>query len=104
MERLKQLRLEKNLSQKKLAESLGISQQLINNYENGHHEPGIALLKKTALFFAVTIDYLVGLGNERQPSLKSGEAELIKLYRTLPDKVQQNAFNLLKSISEMPKQ
>lgn len=104
MQRLKQLRLEKNLSQKKLAESLGISQQLINNYENGHHEPSIALLKKTALFFAVTVDYLIGLSNERQPGLRNEETDLLKLYRALPDKVQQNAFNLLRSITEISKQ
>ena len=41
VQNLKQLRLEKNLSQNKLAEIIGVSQQSINKYENHNIEPDI---------------------------------------------------------------
>lgn len=60
MENLKKLRLERKLSQQKLAENFGITQQAIYNYENGITEPDIYMLKQMAAFFHTTVDYLVG--------------------------------------------
>lgn len=57
---LKKLRLEHKLSQQKLAEKFGITQQAIFNYENGITEPDIYMLKQFAEFFNTSIDYLVG--------------------------------------------
>lgn len=60
MQNLKKLRLERKLSQQKLAEQFGITQQAIYNYENGITEPDIYMLKRMAEFFHTSIDYLVG--------------------------------------------
>lgn len=60
MQNLKKLRLERKLSQQKLAEQFGITQQAIYNYENGITEPDIYMLKQMADFFHTSIDYLVG--------------------------------------------
>ena len=59
---LKELREEKNLSQKGLAGKLGFKNQtVIANWETGSRMPDIINLIKLAKFFNVTIDYLVGL-------------------------------------------
>lgn len=60
MQNLKKLRLERKLSQQKLAEQFGITQQAIYNYENGITEPDIYMLTRMAEFFHTSIDYLVG--------------------------------------------
>lgn len=59
-ERLKELRLEKNLSRSKLADELFVSERLICYWENGERECSFEMLIKIADFFGVTIDYILG--------------------------------------------
>ena len=62
-DRLKELRIEKELSQSKLAEKLGVDFRTISNWENGVRKPDIDTLVKIARFFDVSTDYLLGLVN-----------------------------------------
>lgn len=57
MNRIKDLRLEKGVSQNKLAKALGLTQQAISAYENGLREPDLETLNKIANFFNVSVDY-----------------------------------------------
>lgn len=59
-ERIKELRLKKGLSQKKLAEQLNTNQQRIANYENCIREPNYEMLLKICDFFKVSPNYLLG--------------------------------------------
>lgn len=59
-QRLKQRRLMFGLTQKMVAETLGISERAYRNYEIGRNEPSIEYLIKLADLFHVSIDYLVG--------------------------------------------
>lgn len=68
MKNLKKLWLERKLSQQKLTENFGITQQAIYNYENGITEPDIYMLKQLADFFHTSVDYLVGHNQECYPS------------------------------------
>lgn len=58
------LRKERSLSQKSAAEALGISQALLSHYEKGIRECGLDFVVKTAEFYNVSTDYLLG----RSPS------------------------------------
>ena len=60
-ERLKDLRIEKNLTQKQLANLTDISKSMISSYEIGESEPTMTKLIALSKFFKVTIDYLCGL-------------------------------------------
>lgn len=60
-ERLKELRTEKELSQTKLAEKLGVDFRTISNWENGVRKPDIDTLADIAKCFEVSTDYLLGL-------------------------------------------
>ena len=64
-ERLKQLRKERKVSQKELAEYLGISIRGYQFYESEDNEPNIRTLTALADFYGVTIDYLVGHSDRR---------------------------------------
>ncbi len=59
-ERLKSLRLEKNLKQEEVAKELKIAVRTYCRYEYGEREPNASVLWRMADFFGVTIDYLVG--------------------------------------------
>jgi transcriptional regulator with XRE-family HTH domain len=58
---LKELRSEKNLSQDKLAQELGISQSAIAKWELGKTEPTAGALLLLSKYFGVTVDYLLGV-------------------------------------------
>lgn len=58
--RLKELRLNKNLSQSKLSNLLGIIQETYSDYENGVSFPRLFKLSIIADFYSVSLDYLVG--------------------------------------------
>ncbi|CDE18782.1 predicted transcriptional regulators [Acidiphilium sp. CAG:727] len=58
--RLKELRLEKNVSQLEVAKMLNMSKMAISHWEKGNSEPSIEQLKILAAYFDVSIDYLVG--------------------------------------------
>ena len=59
-ENLKQLRLEKKLTQKQLALEINVSEDCIYFWEKGRSEPSIIDLINLANIFDVSIDYLVG--------------------------------------------
>lgn len=57
---LKNFRESENLTQSKLAENSGISQQSISRWENGQRLPNIIDLVKLADYYKVSIDELIG--------------------------------------------
>lgn len=65
-ERIKELRLERNLNQVELAHKLSCSKQAVSNWENNNILPSIEVLKKIALFFNCTTDYLLELDDKRK--------------------------------------
>ena len=62
-ERLKELRIEKGLSQRNLAQLTGFSQAAIARWENGLQIPNIEVAIVFAKFFKVTTDYLLGVSD-----------------------------------------
>ena len=58
--RLKEVRKEKGWTQKTVAESLGIGQTTVANYENGTRLPDLDKLKEIGDLFGVSVDYLLG--------------------------------------------
>jgi transcriptional regulator with XRE-family HTH domain len=59
-ERLKRLRVEKNLVQKDIADAMHLSIRAISNYEQGIREPSLEILIKLCNYFDVSADYLIG--------------------------------------------
>lgn len=58
--RLKSLRKKENLTQKQLAEKIGVSQRMIGYYESEERFPPHDVLTKLADCFSVSADYLLG--------------------------------------------
>lgn len=60
-ERLKELRVENGYTQKELAALLNINSVTYLHYEKAQREPSLSLLAQIALFYNVSVDYLLGL-------------------------------------------
>ena len=60
-DRLKELRIEKGLSQMQLAIKLNISQSAIAKWELGKTEPTSSAIITVAKFFDETTDYVLGV-------------------------------------------
>ena len=60
-QKIRELRLDKGLSQRQLGVCLGFCNQTISFWESGKREPDLDSVIKIAQFFDVTLDYLVGV-------------------------------------------
>lgn len=96
---LRILREEKGISQQKLGEIIGISQQSVNKYENHNIEPDINTLKLLADYFNTSVDFIIGYTDIRHKiesvtamDLNDDETEHINKYRNLSGK-QKDSIN-----------
>ena len=64
-ERIKQLRIDRNLTQVELAKKLSVSKQAVSNWENDNIQPSIEMLIRIADYFSVSTDYLLGLDDKK---------------------------------------
>lgn len=71
MNRLKELRQEKKLSQKELAKKIGVHYRTLQNWENGESQIKPGKAQPLADFFGVSVGYLLGYTNN--PKLYSDE-------------------------------
>ncbi len=69
--RLKDLREDKELLQKDIAEMLNMKQQQYSRYETDENEITVTLLKKLANFYGTSTDYILRLTNEKKPYPKA---------------------------------
>lgn len=66
-EKLKALRSEKKVTQKQLAELLGVGRPTIAGYETKGKQPDFDKVIEIAEYFNVSIDYLLGISPIRNP-------------------------------------
>jgi len=59
-DRLRKLRLARNLSQETVARHLGITRSAYSHYEINNRQPVYETLIKLAAFFEVSLDYMIG--------------------------------------------
>lgn len=83
--RLKELRLQKGMTQRELAEALHFSRSAYSLYETGKHELDYENLSVVADYFGVNMDYILGRTeiDAPIPSFSREEIELIEKYRRL---------------------
>lgn len=66
-ENLKKLRIEKDVTQKELADYLGVTARTIGYYENGDRFPPPETINRIADYFNVSLDWLFGRTKIRMP-------------------------------------
>ena len=71
--RLQQLRMSRNMSQAALGKKINRSKSVICAYENNLRIPPLEVLTDIAVFFNVSLDYLVGIDKEEMVSVEQKE-------------------------------
>ena len=104
---LKKLREDASVSQKALADAIGVSQQSVNKYENHNIEPDIETLIRIADFFETSVDYLIGHTSVRRKieevhifELNDRESKVMEQYRSLTSKQKACVDVVIDSYSE----
>ena len=79
-EKLKSLRIEKNLTKKQVADRIGLATSVISSYESGTRYPSYDVFVKLSRIFHVSTDYLLGITDQRNidvTGLKENKIELV---------------------------
>ncbi|MCD8144437.1 MAG: helix-turn-helix domain-containing protein [Oscillospiraceae bacterium] len=90
-QRLRDLRKQKNMTQKQLATMIGVQNSIISFYEVGDRMPSPEIIIRLAKVFHVSTDYLLGV--ERHEAIDiSGLSERDRgLVRALVDSLQEKS-------------
>lgn len=80
-DRIKKLREEKGLMQQDVCNTLGIEQSTLANYENNRRIPKIDVLIEIANYYGVSLDFLVGMTDNRFNSYKGCLKDLNKFLQ-----------------------
>lgn len=100
-DRLRSLRIEKGLKQEELGKIFNMTKSRISQYETGKHESDDDTKKIFADYFKVSLDYLMGRTDIREPEALSLDEELQQL---LSDPDTLVAFKDFKNLSDTDKQ
>ena len=100
MNRIKQLRKEKHITQVRLSIELEVSQETISAYEKGKYFPSASMLIRLREIFGVSIDYILGLSDQRydplsENNLTEEELGILMLYRKMDSSQRKRAFSYL---------
>lgn len=96
--KIKQLRQQKNLSQKEFGKIFSVAESTIGMYERGERKPDYDMLLAIATYFGVTTDYLLGNSDSaEQPNSDDEEferfknnPELERWYKELPENDEED--------------
>lgn len=106
-QRLKELRTERNLTQKDLAQRLGFSKNAVCEWEKSRCEPSITVLIQLSKVLNVSIDYLVGNSDEfgtitvDGPILTEPEKQLLSCFRVLESYQQETVLTQVKALAKI---
>ena len=89
-EKLKELRIQKNLSQKQLASILSVHKATISLYESNSRFPSIDILKAIARYFHVSTDYLLEIKSDRTIDVSALTNEQFAVIEQMVHILQKN--------------
>jgi len=95
--RIRKYREKKGISQTELAQMLGIKNNRVSNWEQGHNRPDADILTKLCYVLDVSPSELLGV-QLTDNELSEQERKVVAAYRAKPD--LQQAVNILLGISD----
>lgn len=102
LQRLKELRKARALTQRDIADMLGVNRTTYTKYESDASEPPLETLYKLADYFDVSLDYLLeksDIKNTPAPEgLTDAEEQLLQAFRKLNDIEKSEVLNFVRFI------
>ncbi|MDR3593821.1 helix-turn-helix transcriptional regulator [Clostridium sp.] len=91
--RIKQLREEKEISQKSLAEFINVSPSTVGMYEQGRRMPSTEILNLIATYFDVTSDYLLERTNNPHAQVSEDDYKMLKNTKDIINTFKKAGIN-----------
>ncbi|MBV6647450.1 MAG: helix-turn-helix domain-containing protein [Cyclobacteriaceae bacterium] len=101
-QRIKEKRIEANLTQQRLAELTGVKRGVVNAYENGNNSPSLDWLSKFIVICNTTYDYVLDGGGEQDLAIIEEEAapygkyDILQLIDNLGDKIDEDLYEAIR--------
>lgn len=83
MNRIRDLREDRDLRQIDVADATGIDQKTLSNYETGKTNPDSYAIIKLCDFFDVSADYLIGRTDEQRAKIEKIEDSVFEIRKSL---------------------
>ena len=87
--RLKELRVQAGLTQKQLAEQIGVTKSVVSFYELRERTPSPEILIKLATVFHVSSDYLLGIEKGKNIDITGLDAQDEKAVRMIVEQLRK---------------
>lgn len=89
-DKLKSLRIEKKLTQKQVADRIGLAISAVSSYESSSRYPSYDVLVRLAHIFHVSTDYLLGMTDKRNIDVTGLDDDEIEVISQLVELLRQN--------------
>lgn len=109
---IKQLRLAAGMTQRELAQRINVGNTTLSQYENGARVPSDEVKLKIAMVFGVSVDYLLGATDSREPKSKMpaasavaqrpAEAAIAGELGSLSDRQLDRLLGYIQALKELP--
>ena len=99
-DQLKSLRKIEGLTQRELAEKVGLKQNSYSDWENGKLEPNIEMLVKLADYFGVSIDYL--MSRKAKDTTEEFEELFKTIYKDFILAIREWSFKRMEIVANLP--
>lgn len=100
--RLRDLRLARQISQLKMSIDIGVSQEAISAFEREKTLPGVTTVIKIAKYFGVSVDYLLCLSEnpKEREAISIDESYVLSLYGRLLDVEKEKAKSYMQGLAD----
>lgn len=96
-DRIKQLRKQKGLTQKEMAEAVGVGVSTVAMWESGKRTPSFKLLNDLSDLFDKSIDYILGTSDDdRSPKLNAAQVEQLGTWE-----IQSELIDILRQYLQL---
>lgn len=109
---IKQLRLAAGMTQRELAQRINVGNTTLSQYENGARVPSDEVKLKIAMVFGVSVDYLLGATDSREPisptpappsaAQRPAEAAIAGELGSLSDRQLDRLLGYIQALKELP--
>lgn len=108
---IKRLRLSAGMTQRELAQKINVGNTTLSQYESGARVPSDEVKLKIANVFGVSVDYLLGVTDSREPSKapavsaavqRPAEAAIANELHSLSDRQLDRLMGYIQALKELP--
>ena len=98
---IKALRKSKSMTQKELAQALGISRATVSKYEAGLRTPNMDMIMKLSDVLGCTTDYLLGRSRFPYPRLTTLEDKFLGAFHAADQSEQEAVWKILEKYMDL---